>query len=783
MPRLLVLFFASGCAALIYETVWFYLVQLVVGASSLSVAVLLCAFMGGMALGSWLLTRLTPPSAHPLRVVAALEIGIAVFGVVIPIALPWIQQVYLTLAEPGSSAVTLRAVVCFLVLTPPTMLMGATLPAIARLRRSSAAQSVGLIYMANLAGGATGTVLAGFYLLRVYDTVIATAVAVALNVIVAIGCYVLSLQRDEAFDTSAPQAETARTNTPMAPIYLASALSGFTALGAEVVWTRQLSLLFGASVYTFSLILAIFLAGLGIGGYFGARLARRPDKAHGRFGVIQALLSGAIGIGATIIVVVLPELQATPQFLPSVRSEPALAFAYDALRCALALMPAAFLWGASFPLAVAAGRGDVGSHVARINAINTLGALGGAIAFTAIGIPLFGSQLAQQALVWLAALSAGALAATSFNQHRLFRLAPVLLIAMAASWIVPPVPGGLIAYGRSVDSWASIKEFLYLAEGATASVAVTQGRTGARQFHIAGKVEASNMDIDMRLERMLGHIPALIHPHPRSVLIVGVGAGVTAGALSIHPEVQRIVICEIEPVVPQSARAYFGEENHHVFDDPRVELVFDDARHFLQTTSERFDVITSDPIHPWVRGAATLYSLEYLTLARNHLTPGGVVTQWIPLYETDLRSVKSEIGTFASVFPDTTLWSPDLIEEGYDLVALGRAEQAPISQAAIQDRLDAAPRVKKSLRDVVLTSAGDILSTYAGRGRDLGPWLADAEINRERHLRLQYLAGLAANTDQRFAIFQSILQHRRYPADLFVASAEIEAQLRTWYGR
>ena len=160
MSRLLVLFFASGCAALIYETVWFYLVQLVVGASSISVAVLLCAFMGGMALGSWLLTRVTPKDAHPLRVVAALEVGIAALGVIIPIALPWIQQAYLTLAEPGSSAVMLRALVCFLVLTPPTMLMGATLPAIARGYQSASARSVGLIYMANLAGGATGTLLA-----------------------------------------------------------------------------------------------------------------------------------------------------------------------------------------------------------------------------------------------------------------------------------------------------------------------------------------------------------------------------------------------------------------------------------------------------------------------------------------------------------------------------------------------------------------------------------------------------------------------------------------------
>jgi spermidine synthase len=784
MARLLVLFFASGCAALIYETVWFYLVQLVVGASSISVAVLLCAFMGGMALGSWLLTRLTPKGTHPLRVVAALELGIAALGVVIPIALPWIQRLYLTLAEPGSSAVALRAVVCFLVLTPPTMLMGATLPAIARRYQASAAHSVGLIYVANLAGGATGTVLAGFYLLRVYDTVIATYVAATLNVMVAIACYLLSQRNTEAAEAApAPPQPTHSPTTPLAPIYLAAALSGFTALGAEVVWTRQLSLLFGASVYTFSLILAVFLAGLGLGGYFGSNLARRSGLAHGRLAVIHALLAGTVGIGAAVIVLVLPELQPTAKFLPAVRSGPALIFAYDALRCALALLPSAFLWGASFPLAVAAGRGDLGGHVARINAINTLGALAGAIAFTMLGIPLLGSQIAQQSLVWLVALSAGVLVLTASAQHRLFRLAPVVLVAVLASWIVPPVPGGLIAYGRSVDSWRSIKEFLYLAEGTTASVAVTEGKAGARQFHISGKVEASNMDIDMRLERMLGHIPALIHPHPRSVLIVGVGAGVTAGALSIHPEVERIVICEIEPMVPRSARAYFGEENHHVFDDPRVELVFDDARHFLQTTTERFDVITSDPIHPWVRGAATLYSLEYLTLAKNHLTPGGVVTQWVPLYETDLRSVKSEIATFAAVFPDTTLWSPDLIEEGYDLVALGRVEEATISEAAIQDRLDAAPRVKKSLDDVVLKSAADILSTYAGRGRDLRPWLADAEINRERHLRLQYLAGLAANTDQRFAIFQSILSHRRYPADLFAAAAGTESQLRSWYDR
>lgn len=786
MPRLLVLFFASGCAALIYETVWFYLVQLVVGASSISVAVILCAFMGGMAIGSWLLPKVTP-RAHPLRVVAALEAGIALLGIAIPLALPYIQQAYLTLAEPGAGAVALRALVCFAVLAPPTMLMGATLPAIAptfALRASTGrrrhSESVGLLYMANLAGGATGTVVTGFYLLRVHDTIVATGVAVTLNLLVAVACLLLAGRATQP--QPAPPAVPAPPVLPAPPaIFLAALLSGFTALGAEVVWTRQLSLLFGASIYSFSLILAVFLGGLGIGGFAGSAIVRRTKEPRVALGVIQVMLAVAIAFGAWAIVNLLPQWQPTGTFLPTVRADPALAFAFDALRCAVAMLPATLLWGASFPLTLAAGGSDFERHVAKINATNTAGALAGALLFTLIGIPQLGSHVAQQVLVASAGVCGAILLWTS--PSAIGQAAAGLGVAALAMLIVPAVPGRLIAYGRSVNSWDNIKQFLYLAEGATASVAVTEGVGGAKQFHIAGKVEASDMDIDMRLERMLGHVPALVHPNPKSVLIVGVGAGVTAGALSIHPEVERIVICEIEPMVPRSARAYFGKENHHVFDDPRVQLVFDDARHFLQTTDEKFDIISSDPIHPWVRGAATLYSLEYLTLARNHLKPGGVVTQWIPLYETDIPSVKSQVGTFARVFPDTTLWNPDLLEEGYDLVALGRVEGSPINQAALQARMDAAPRVKASLAEVMLKSAGDLLSSYAGRGTDLAPWLADAEINRERSLRLQYLAGMAANTDQRFLIFQSMLQYRRYPADLFEASADIEAQLRGWYDR
>jgi spermidine synthase len=498
-------------------------------------------------------------------------------------------------------------------------------------------------------------------------------------------------------------------------------------------------------------------------------------------GRIQILLAAAIGFAAWMIVNALPLWQPTKEFLPWVRMTPRYAFTFDALRCAIAMLPATLLWGATFPLTLAAASRDFGVHVARINAVNTAGSLTGALLLTLVGIPYLGSHGSQQLLVLLPAVAGIALLWQSAPGARLATAGIAAIVTTVALWAVPAVPGHLIAYGRSVNSWSSIKQFLFLGEGATASIAVTEHTGGTRQFHIAGKVEASDLDVDMRLERMLGHLPALIHPRPRSILIVGVGAGVTAGALAIHPEVERIVVCEIEPLVPQSARQFFADENHHVFDDPRVQLVFDDARHFMQTTDEKFDIITSDPIHPWVRGAATLYSLEYLQLVRAHLKPGGVVTQWMPLYETDARSVKSEIATFAQVFPDTTLWNPDMLEEGYDLVALGRVEPAPISEGALALRLEQSPVVAQSLSAVSLDSAAALLATYAGRSQDLAPWLADAEINRERHLRLQYLAGLAANFDERFLIFQAIVGYRRYPADLFEASAETESQLRRWY--
>jgi len=253
---------------------------------------------------------------------------------------------------------------------------------------------------------------------------------------------------------------------------------------------------------------------------------------------------------------------------------------------------------------------------------------------------------------------------------------------------------------------------------------------------------------------------------------------VTAGTFVIHPSIERIVICEIEPRVIEGARDYFGTENYDVLKDRRTTVIYDDARHFLSTTDDMFDIITSDPIHPWVRGAAALYSEEYFELSKEHLNPGGIVTQWVPFYESSEAAVKSEIATFMEAFPYGTVWNSDIFMEGYDVVMLGHVEPVLINVDEMQYRIDSEPEILRSLQEVELGSAVYLLGTYAGQGPDLEAWMADAEINTDQSLRLQYLAGLALDYYNTELIFQSIIAYMNYPENLFFASPGLEMELR-----
>jgi spermidine synthase len=593
------------------------------------------------------------------------------------------------------------------------------------------------------------------------------------------------------------------------------------ALGAEVVWTRVLSLLLGATVYTFSIILAVFLVGLGLGSSVGSFVARRAARPRLWLGVCQLLLTAAIAWTAYVIIDRLPNGpfvtgpgqgvwynfgidRALTRLHAAAKADPAQAvwynFGIDLLRCAYALLPAAVLWGASFPLALAgvAGRGqDGGRLVGRVYAANTAGAIAGALGTSLFLIASAGTHGAQQALIALAAATALLLFVTELlRAGGAWRavsaaLAVVAALAVGLAWGVPPLPGELVAWGRQMSYRKAEGDVLYVGEGMNSSVAVTKKRgEGYINFHVAGKIEASTWPEDMRLQRLLGHVSALVHDKPRKVLVVGCGAGVTAGCFVLHPDVEKVVICEIEPLVPRVVSTYFSEENYHVVDDiarqnphtvngKEVEVVYDDARHFVLTTQEKFDVITSDPIHPWVKGAASLYTKEYFELCKRHLNPGGVVTQWVPLYESDFPTVRSELATFFDAFPQGVVWSNCNAGEGYDVVLLGQAEGTAIDLDAFARRLerpDHAP-VAASLKAVGFDGAMGLLSTYGGWGPDLREWLEGSDINRDRNLRLQYLAGMGVNENQGDAIYRAMVAHRTFPAALFTGSPGRKAEL------
>jgi spermidine synthase len=799
LPLLLVLFVGSGCSALICEIVWFQLLEFLIGSSAVSLAVLLGTFMGGMCLGSLALPRLLSTRRHPLRVYAALEFGIGIFGILIVFGMPYLDRLYAAGVGSGLTGFLGRGAVCAACLLPPTLLMGATLPAIARWIETTpqGVAWLGLFYGGNIAGAVFGCLLAGFYLLRVHDMATAACVAAGINAAVAVSAFVLAAWAPHSHAADGPEpARTGRTPGSIL-VYIVIGLSGLSALSAEVIWTRLLSLMLGATVYTFSIILAVFLVGLGIGSSIGSFLGRRTARPRLALGCCQLLLALAIAWSAFMLAESLPYWPIVPSLAPS----PWLNFQLDLARCFWALLPATILWGASFPLALAAVASagqDPGRLVGGVYAANTAGAIVGAVATSLVLIPNLGTHASQRLLIGLSAATAFSMLVWSprwsrqeaFPDGRWRRLLPWVVaaclligvggLAAVLAWTVPPMPGQLVAYGRQLPSRLGEADMLYVGEGINATVAVSQWEKQTRYFHISGKTEASTVPEDMRLQRMLGHLSALFHPRPRSVLVVGCGAGVTAGTFVLHPEVERIVICELEPLIPKVVAQYFAQENYDVLHNSRVEVVFDDARHFILTTPEKFDVITSDPIHPWVKGAATLYTREYFELCRRHLNPGGLVTQWVPLYETDFDTVKSEIATFMDAFPEGTIWSNSKDGKGYDVVLLGQDQPAPIDVDVLRFRLyrDDHSWVERSLQEVGLGGAVNLLATYAGRGPDLKSWLEGAAINRDRNLRLQYLAGMGLNSNRAALIYQDMLWHRRFPEDLFTGSEEQLRALR-----
>ena len=782
LPALLILFAGSGCSALIYEVAWYQVLQLALGSTAVSLGILLATFMGGLCIGSLALPRLNLEEHHPLKVYAGLEFGIAIFGIAVTMSMPLVSRIYIFGAEHGMPGMLLRAVVAAVCMLPSTILMGASLPAIVRGIETTprGVSWWALLYGANTAGAVFGCLLAGFYLLRVYNMAIAAFVAAAINILVAIISLFLArgvvpFKREPAVKTPT----SAATASGRWPIYIAIALSGASALGAEVVWTRLMGMLLLATVYVFSIILAVFLVGLAVGGAAASWVIRRI-RADLALGICQLLLTLGIAWTAMVITGILPFW--SDAILTT--TNPWQMFFLDLKRCAFAILPPALLWGASFPLACAAAikspDDDPGRIAGGIYAANTLGGIIGALAVSLVLIPWIGTQQSQRIILITAALS-GLIALLPVLKSRntgralpAFGLLASMLVAAALAWGLPPVPGDLIAYGRRMGDYKGQSQILYVAEGRNSSVAISRWNNGTTYVNVNGHVEATTEPFDMKLQRMVGHLPGVIHPNPKSVLGIGFGAGVSAGTFTRYPGIQKITVCEIEPVIPPASTRYFAQQDYDVLHNPRTHIVYDDARHYLLTTTEKFDIIASDPLDVFVKGTAALYSKEYFEAVKSHLNPGGMFSLYVPLYETDEPTIKSELETFFQAFPNATVWSNTREGLGYDMVFMGQVGPLKVNLDEVQQRLerpDYAP-VAESLRGIGVSSAIDLFATYAGQRSDIGLWTQGAQINRDADLRLSYLAGWGINSALEDNLYRQMLRYRQRPDGMFNGSPD-----------
>jgi spermidine synthase len=693
-----VLFFLSGATALVYELLWVRLLYQAFGSTIQSVTTVVAAYMGGLGLGAWMLGRRADRHPRPAALYGGLEIAIGAFAVVSPLVLALVRQLYVALAAGShlgpAGSVALRFGLAALVLLVPTTLMGGTLPvltrALAGVDRDALPATVGRLYGLNTLGAVTGTALAGLVLVE-HVGIRASLWGTAL-VNVAIGLTALRLSGGAAGAERTPPAAppAARSWDPLRTAAVALlGLTAFAALLDEIAWTRVLVLIVGASTYAFTLILLMFLLGIGI----GSRLVARGRAPRSATAAAAGLAQGITAAGAALLFLLLGQL---PGYIIRVFHVPGATarLALLGLPVALVVLLPAIGMGMTFPLLtelVAREDETRGADVGWAYALNTVGSIAGAVLTGFVLVAWLGSDVTLRlglAVNGIAALALVGLAARGVaersEEHRRLRnsvvgggLLSVLALATAAGmprWSTRLLDLGPAVYGRTVTTPAERRAYLNhtgvrqlaFREGWNATVSVWESGPG-RSLKVNGKADASDQG-DMDTEVLLGLAPVALHPEASSGLVIGFGSGVTTRTLADVPGMRRVRVVEIEPAVLEMAR-YFLHVNDTVLARPTVSVAVDDARSALQIDTARYDVIVSEPSNPWLAGVATLYTPEFFRIVRNRLASGGVFCQWVQLYQLPLPVVAAIVRNVHEVFPHTQVW----FSSPWDLMVAGSA--------------------------------------------------------------------------------------------------------------
>jgi spermidine synthase len=724
---LIPLLFLSGAAALVLEVAWFRRTAQVAGGTAVAMAAVLAAVIGGMAAGSFLLGRTADRVRSPVRLYGILEAGVALGAILTPWLLSASESLFVGIERHlgGLLATPARFLLATLLLAGPAVLMGGTLPAVAAALRAAPddrGRGIGALYGANTLGAVAGTVAAGFLLIPALGLAWTTRSAAVLSGLAAAGALLLTRRGSDArLETRVVTPAGALSADARRAIVL-YAVSGFLGLVAEVAFARSLVLVFGSTTYAFSTMLAVFLLGIGAGSLLGSALAR-SGRCRRRLETTLALTAALFSLSA-LVVYELPRLYLELYLRLGADFEAGIVLRL--LLSALVLLPGSLGLGAAFPLAahLAAGGRGVGEGTGKLYAANTVASIAGSTLAVFALVPLLGPQHAVASVAILAA-------AVALVSGRRAALAALLLVA--AVGLKPPSEQArerllagvffnpwafLTARADAIDeeTWDLGVDIPRSWHGTDATVAIWRW-AGSDCLLIDGKAVASDQVLaDDHHLKLLGHLPMLVHPDPQDVLVVGLGMGTTYEAVAAHRPA-RITVVEIEGTVVEAA-AWRGIRP----EDVRIA----DARTHLRATSRRYDVVTSDPIHPWVRGGGDLYTREYFEACRARLRPGGVVCQWLPAYQMGFEDVRDVVRTFTSVFRSAAYFSTQ------DLVLVGVATgEVPDPRPFAADRVE--PVLEPDLSSLRI-AGHDRLAAAAGDGPVLTDDALRLEFSTPRHL-------------------------------------------------
>ena len=802
------LYVCSGAAGLVYEIVWTRVLTLELGHTTAAVGTVLAAFMGGLAAGAAIGGRYAPglDPTRALRAYAVLEGVIALSALALPLALralePLLAAAYAD--EPTWTFAWVRVASSFLLVTVPAMAMGATFPLAVRWfagGTSGAARDVAHLYALNTLGAAAGALAAGFLLIPALGLRTTTFAGVALNAVAGAGAWLVSNGRAGTAPAPATPRKTPRPRTaarqrqavdrpaPRLLTGLVLGLAGFVTLVYEVAFTRALALAIGPTSYAFAAMLTAFIAGLAIGAGVAPRLARADRRVPLAMGLL--LFAGvAVGAWASWFVGTGLPLRVARAIVDT-SAGPADIIARQALWGVAVLLPLSSLLGAVFPLGMtlAVRTADRAARDAAFAyALNTIGAVTGSLTAAFVLVPALGLQPTIRAAGGVAlaagclALAAGRLTSSQRMAGLAAAVTAAMLLALIRGWDPNLLSSGAYKYAREVDgagldlrTGLTAGTLLYYKEAAAATVSVRRV-AATTALAIDGKVDASSGS-DMLTQKLLGHLPLLLHPNPRQVAVIGLGSGVTLGAMLRHG-VERADVVEISREVVEASR-FFEHVNGRPLEDPRVRLIVGDGRSHLRLTSRRYDVLVSEPSNPWMAGLASLFTREFFLAVRDRLAPGGIVCQWAHTYdmrEADLRSIAA---TFGSVFPNATMW---LVGDG-DVLLVAAADRAAPRLEAIGHAWTR-PGVAANLADVGLLDRFGLMSLFVAGPEGLERFGRGATVQTDDRTGLEFSGPLGVY-EQRGADNVAAIRALRDddPVPEPVASAVRDAGPREWSHR